>query len=189
MVDRVAKVTFSWHFASELDWFLNIFDMEFWECNKFLILYPQNNGASTILELQLESHLPHVIPVLATSGRTLEMWLFNSFRVAWSSAKRGVPWMLYPSYWCVYCFFIMFQFIFYMLFSNEISKRVGEKWSGWSDILHSFVAQLPRVGESLRCEGLYHSLPPDSPLRLLHFAMLTIQIASREASVILKKSH
>ena len=142
------KSLFSWHFASELDWFLNIFDMEFWVCNKFLILYPQNNGASRFLELQLESHLPHVIPVLPTSGRTLEMWLFNSFRVAWSSAKRGVPWMLYPSYWCVYCFFIMimFQFIFYMFFSNEICKRAGEKWSDWSDILHSFVAHLPRVG-------------------------------------------
>ena len=41
---------------------------------------------------------------------------------------------------------IMFHFIFYMFFSNEISKRVGEKWSDWSDILHTFVAHLPRVG-------------------------------------------
>lgn len=33
---------------SELDWFLNIFEREFWVCKKTLILYPQNNGASTI---------------------------------------------------------------------------------------------------------------------------------------------
>ena len=110
------KSLLSWHFASELDWFLNIFDIEFWECNKFLILYPQNNGSSTILELQLESHLPMWFPFWPPPAA---LWRCGySTPSGWPEVALNVavPWMLYPSYWCVYCFFIMFQFIFYMFF-------------------------------------------------------------------------
>ena len=98
------------------------------------------------LELQLESHLPHVIPVFGHLRPHFGDVAIQLLQGGLKQCQTWCPMDVVP--------FVLMRLLllhnvsvhFLYFFSNEISKRVGEKWSDWSDIVHTFVAHLPRVG-------------------------------------------